>query len=240
VPSDALSQLRNLEHLNLNDNAISALRKEAFLGLSKVRGGNNEALIAFTLRSIGEQVNFVQQQNSSRGRQRLRRPLEVSTWTFCAHSTNANRSFYLLSLFFSPLSFVSLFSLRCSPRSTFVSSPFCRRSAPHFFFTAPHSQFDPPPNDTKVARGSVFAKNGEGSLRISPFAALYCSSVRINHHSQRLQRAHFFASTRIFPRHFRFREEGRVSFHLHSRRESGRERAFRYMCVRISAFSPGE
>ncbi len=36
VPSEALKHLRNLVHLNLNDNNITVLRKEAFLGLSKV------------------------------------------------------------------------------------------------------------------------------------------------------------------------------------------------------------
>ncbi len=37
VPSEAIRHLRNLHHLNLNDNKITALRKEAFLGLSKVQ-----------------------------------------------------------------------------------------------------------------------------------------------------------------------------------------------------------
>ena len=37
VPSAAIRQLRNLDHLNLNENKIEVLRKEAFLGLSKVR-----------------------------------------------------------------------------------------------------------------------------------------------------------------------------------------------------------
>ena len=47
VPSAAIRQLRNLDHLNLNENKIEVLRKEAFLGLSKVpinnalKNGNN-------------------------------------------------------------------------------------------------------------------------------------------------------------------------------------------------------
>lgn len=36
VPSEALRQLRNLDHLNLNENNITALRRDAFIGLSKV------------------------------------------------------------------------------------------------------------------------------------------------------------------------------------------------------------
>ena len=36
VPSYALKELHNLEHLNLNENNITVLKKEAFLGLSKV------------------------------------------------------------------------------------------------------------------------------------------------------------------------------------------------------------
>lgn len=39
VPSEAIRTLRNLDHLNLNDNKITALRKEAFIGLSKVGPG---------------------------------------------------------------------------------------------------------------------------------------------------------------------------------------------------------
>ena len=36
VPTAAISHLKNLEHLNLNENQITILRDEAFLGLSKV------------------------------------------------------------------------------------------------------------------------------------------------------------------------------------------------------------
>ncbi len=37
VPSRAIKHLKELEHLNLNENQITALRDEAFIGLSKVR-----------------------------------------------------------------------------------------------------------------------------------------------------------------------------------------------------------
>ena len=37
MPTHAIKHLKNLEHLNLNENQISTLRDEAFLGLSKVR-----------------------------------------------------------------------------------------------------------------------------------------------------------------------------------------------------------
>ena len=36
VPTRALKLLRNLDHLNLNDNKITALHENAFKGLSKV------------------------------------------------------------------------------------------------------------------------------------------------------------------------------------------------------------
>ena len=37
VPTRALKLLRNLDHLNLNDNKITALHENAFKGLSKVQ-----------------------------------------------------------------------------------------------------------------------------------------------------------------------------------------------------------
>lgn len=37
VPSAALRRLHNLDHLNLNQNKLKELRKNAFLGLSKVK-----------------------------------------------------------------------------------------------------------------------------------------------------------------------------------------------------------
>ena len=36
VPTAAIKHLKNLEHLNLNENLITVLRNEAFSGLSKV------------------------------------------------------------------------------------------------------------------------------------------------------------------------------------------------------------
>ena len=36
IPTEAIKHLKNLDHLNLNDNEIVALRAHAFSGLSKV------------------------------------------------------------------------------------------------------------------------------------------------------------------------------------------------------------
>ena len=36
-PTEAIKHLKNLDHLNLNDNELIALRAHAFAGLSKVR-----------------------------------------------------------------------------------------------------------------------------------------------------------------------------------------------------------
>ena len=40
VPSRSIKHLKNLEHLNLNENEITAIRNEAFVGLSKVSEEN--------------------------------------------------------------------------------------------------------------------------------------------------------------------------------------------------------
>lgn len=38
VPTEAIRQLRNLDHLNLNENNITVLKQGAFIGLGKVSG----------------------------------------------------------------------------------------------------------------------------------------------------------------------------------------------------------
>ena len=48
VPSRALRSLKNLDHLNLNDNQITALHAGAFNGLSKVRMFLARKTISFT------------------------------------------------------------------------------------------------------------------------------------------------------------------------------------------------
>ena len=37
MPTQAIRHLRNLEHLNLNENEITTIENEAFMGLSKVK-----------------------------------------------------------------------------------------------------------------------------------------------------------------------------------------------------------
>ena len=49
VPSRAIKHLKNLEHLNLNENEITALRDEAFLGLSKVSEIDSKRFLIFSV-----------------------------------------------------------------------------------------------------------------------------------------------------------------------------------------------
>lgn len=65
VPSEAIKPLRNLDHLNLNDNKISSLQANSFDGLSKVRDKSKFGDVSiwynlFSFTFLGDPINLVQ------------------------------------------------------------------------------------------------------------------------------------------------------------------------------------